>query len=152
MAPYIALAGGYLTDANATSECNFCAMSSTDTFLAAFNIYFSNRWRDFGLMWVYVIFNIFGAIFLYWLARVPKNNKKEEDEDGLQRSTTTQTNITRQLTGVERTRTNVSQKFPQPEPVFNSAEKERVDGSPLGSSAPLTHSDSTRVPSLESAK
>ncbi len=70
MTPYISAAGGYLTNPNATSDCSFCSISSTNTFLAAFNIYYKTRWRDFGLMWVYIIFNVFAALGLYWLARV----------------------------------------------------------------------------------
>ncbi len=31
---------------------------------------------------MYVVFNIFGAIFLYWLIRVPKNTGKEEAPTG----------------------------------------------------------------------
>ncbi|KAK4551925.1 Multidrug resistance protein [Recurvomyces mirabilis] len=36
----------------------------------------SDRWRDFGLMSVYVGFNVFGAIFLYWFFRVRKASGK----------------------------------------------------------------------------
>jgi flagellar biosynthesis/type III secretory pathway M-ring protein FliF/YscJ len=39
------------------------------------------RWRNFGLLWVYVVFNIFAAVFFYWLARVPKNKGKEQAEE-----------------------------------------------------------------------
>lgn len=34
---------------------------------------------SFGLMWVYIIFNIFGALVLYWLVRVPKKAKAEKE-------------------------------------------------------------------------
>jgi ABC-type multidrug transport system permease subunit len=36
----------------------------------------ADRWRNFGLLFVYVAFNVFGALFLYWLTRVPKKAKK----------------------------------------------------------------------------
>lgn len=59
MAPYIQNAGGYLLNADATDSCNFCYISSSDTFLySSFNIQYSNHWRNFGLMWAYVIFNV----------------------------------------------------------------------------------------------
>jgi hypothetical protein len=32
-------------------------------------------------LWVYVVFNIFAAVFFYWLARVPKNKGKEQAEE-----------------------------------------------------------------------
>ncbi|WVQ84203.1 hypothetical protein IAT38_006354 [Cryptococcus sp. DSM 104549] len=87
MAGYMSMAGGYLVD-EAASVCEFCALSSTNVFLQKFGIYYSHKWRDFGIMWAFVISNIVGAIFFYWLARVPKNTGKEratasEPEDGL---------------------------------------------------------------------
>ncbi|KAL2006612.1 hypothetical protein VTN00DRAFT_9280 [Thermoascus crustaceus] len=75
MGPFIEMAGGYLSDPDATSNCGFCQMSSTDTYLAMVSSHFSDAWRNFGLMWVYIAFNIAGAVFIYWLARVPKRAK-----------------------------------------------------------------------------
>jgi len=81
--PYIATAGGYLTNATkgATSNCQFCTVSDTNIFLASLNSYYSHRWRNFGFMWVYIGFNIAGAVFLYWLVRVPKKAKKKEKKE-----------------------------------------------------------------------
>ncbi|OWZ43068.1 ATP-binding cassette transporter [Cryptococcus neoformans var. grubii Br795] len=78
MSTYISNYGGYLVNENATTACEFCSMSSTNTFLAQFNIHYSNKWRDFGLLWAYVVFNIIAAVGIYWLARVPKNTGKEQ--------------------------------------------------------------------------
>jgi ABC-type multidrug transport system permease subunit len=75
MQPYIAMAGGYLQDPNAMGQCQFCQLDSTDMFLQSMNIDWDNRWRHFGLLWVYVAFNAAAAVFLYWLARVPKGKK-----------------------------------------------------------------------------
>ncbi|OOF95383.1 hypothetical protein ASPCADRAFT_207854 [Aspergillus carbonarius ITEM 5010] len=75
MADYINTYGGYLEDPSATSNCSFCSISSTDAYLAQVSSYFSDAWRNFGLMWVYIVFNIFAAVFIYWLARVPKSQK-----------------------------------------------------------------------------
>ncbi|KAF3390870.1 Multidrug resistance protein CDR1 [Talaromyces pinophilus] len=75
MSGYINAAGGYLLEPNATSNCQYCTISSTDTYLAAINTYFSQAWRNFGLIWVFIIFNIAGATLIYWLARVPKGKK-----------------------------------------------------------------------------
>jgi ATP-binding cassette subfamily G (WHITE) protein 2 (PDR) len=78
--PYISAAGGYVTQAtmNATENCQLCPMSDTNIFLSQISSSYSHRWRNFGLMWVYIVFNVFGAIFLYWLARVPKGKKTKE--------------------------------------------------------------------------
>ncbi|KAH6849603.1 ABC-2 type transporter-domain-containing protein [Chaetomium sp. MPI-CAGE-AT-0009] len=77
MADYISAAGGHLimSSGESTDECRFCTISNTNAFLASINVDFENRWRNFGFLWVFIIFNIVAAAFLYWLARVPKNRK-----------------------------------------------------------------------------
>ena len=42
MTPYISYAGGYLLDPAATDECTFCAIQSTNIFLAQFDILYSD--------------------------------------------------------------------------------------------------------------
>nr|AET72446.1 ATP-binding cassette transporter ifT1 [Cordyceps fumosorosea] len=83
---YIDKVGGKVLNENATQDCQFCTISDTNTYLAGVNSYYKDRWRNFGILWVYVIFNIFAALFIYWLARVPKKNglknKKEESKKG----------------------------------------------------------------------
>lgn len=77
MEGYISQAGGYLRDAQATGECNYCQIDSTSQFLETISASWENRWRDFGLLWVYVAFNIAAAVFLYWFCRVPKTKKSK---------------------------------------------------------------------------
>ncbi|KAL7962226.1 ABC-2 type transporter domain-containing protein [Trichoderma compactum] len=72
---------GNLTNPDATDECIYCSMSETNTYLAAVGSYYSERWRNFGLMWVYIIFNIAAALFVYWLARVPKKQLKKTKKE-----------------------------------------------------------------------
>lgn len=85
MAPYIGVVGGYLRDGTkeSTSECQYCPMDETNTFLASVGSNYDDRWMNFGLGWVYIVFNIFAALFLYWLVRVPKKGglfgKKKQD-------------------------------------------------------------------------
>ncbi|KAE8154043.1 ABC-2 type transporter-domain-containing protein [Aspergillus avenaceus] len=76
MQDYMSNYGGYLLDSGARDSCQYCAMGETNQFLSNVNINFSERWRNFGLMWVYVAFNTVAAVFLYWLCRVPKGKKK----------------------------------------------------------------------------
>ncbi|KAF2718209.1 ATP-binding cassette multidrug transporter [Polychaeton citri CBS 116435] len=73
-------AGGYLQNPNDTSDCSYCTYSSTDFFLSQISSSYSNAWRDFGILWAFIIFNLFAALGLYWLARVPKNQKKKMQE------------------------------------------------------------------------
>ena len=80
LAPYREIYGGYLEAGTAQSltECSFCQIRDTNSFLAAVAVNPNNMWRDFGIMWVYIFFNVCGAILLYWWIRVPKGGKHEE--------------------------------------------------------------------------
>jgi len=76
MQEYIQVFGGRLVDSgegNTNTTCQFCPISDTNTFLAGVSSNYNDRWRNFGLLWVYVLFNVCGAMFVYWLARMPKS-------------------------------------------------------------------------------
>uniref|UniRef100_A0A0W0GAH4 ABC transporter domain-containing protein n=1 Tax=Moniliophthora roreri TaxID=221103 RepID=A0A0W0GAH4_MONRR len=75
LSDFMSSAGGRLLDPNSMTQCTFCPVTSTNAILAAFGSSYANRWRNFGLMWVYVVFNFCAVFFLYWLARVPKKSK-----------------------------------------------------------------------------
>lgn len=79
MATYISRAGGKVYNPNATSNCQFCSATSTNDFLTSLFINYSDRWRNFGFMWVYIITNVVGCILFYWLARVPKKGRKKQE-------------------------------------------------------------------------
>ncbi|KAH8703208.1 putative ABC transporter [Talaromyces proteolyticus] len=81
MGPYISQVGGYLQNDAATDNCSFCSVKDTNTFLGSVSINPADTWRNFGLLWVFIVFNVFGALFLYWLARVPKNNGRKVKEE-----------------------------------------------------------------------
>lgn len=74
MADYMAVAPGHLSNPNATSSCEFCSLSVADQYLASVNIYWSERWRNFGIFWAYVVFDIAVAVMLYYCFRVKKWN------------------------------------------------------------------------------
>ncbi|KAM0756056.1 putative ABC transporter [Meredithblackwellia eburnea MCA 4105] len=86
MAQYIRNYGGELYgDKLSTTMCEFCGSTFTDSYLALLGMSFKDAWRNFGLLWVYIIFNIAAAVFLYWIARVPKKRgekafKREKKE------------------------------------------------------------------------
>lgn len=79
--PYLSAAGGYLQDPSATDNCQFCSIEDTNTFLDAIGLSYNNAWRDYGILWAYIIFNIFAAVGIYWLARVPKKSKHRKAEE-----------------------------------------------------------------------
>ena len=86
MQAYMARAGGYLQEgtAQSTDNCSFCQIDSTNSFLAQIATDPSHKWRDFGIMWAYIIVNVFGAIAFYWWVRVPKTPKNKEETGGQQ--------------------------------------------------------------------
>ena len=44
-------------------------------YLAAVNISYADRWRNFGIMWAYIVVNVVGAVAFYYFIRVPKKSK-----------------------------------------------------------------------------
>jgi ABC-type multidrug transport system permease subunit len=76
LSDFAAAAGGRVMDLNATSECHYCPIANTNGFLAGLGLSYENRWRDFGIGWAYVFFNIAASLTLYWLLRMPKGKRK----------------------------------------------------------------------------
>jgi ABC-type multidrug transport system permease subunit len=74
LASYLEVAPGHLQNPPATSDCHYCALSNADQYISGVEIYWSQRWRNFGIVWVFVFFNIFMAIVLYWVFRIKKWN------------------------------------------------------------------------------
>ncbi|RNJ55743.1 hypothetical protein D7B24_008171 [Verticillium nonalfalfae] len=75
---YLTQNGGYL-DNPQSSDCSYCSMSNTNEYLSSISVNFANRWRDFGIMWAFCMFNTSLAFLFYWLARVPKKQKAKKD-------------------------------------------------------------------------
>jgi ATP-binding cassette subfamily G (WHITE) protein 2 (PDR) len=78
MTNYTLAAGGRVYNPEATSDCQYCTMDDTNAFLSAINSNYDDRWRNFGLLIVYIAVNIAGALFFYWLARVPKKGRSKK--------------------------------------------------------------------------
>ncbi|PYH89265.1 P-loop containing nucleoside triphosphate hydrolase protein [Aspergillus ellipticus CBS 707.79] len=72
---YIEQVGGYLADADAVTSCRDCRAKETNVILRTVGVEHGSRWRDLGILWVYVLFNVVGALAGYWLARVPRGRK-----------------------------------------------------------------------------
>ncbi|GAM42345.1 xenobiotic-transporting ATPase [Talaromyces pinophilus] len=71
---YLAVAPGTLYNYNATSDCQYCSLQSANQVLAGSNIYPDQRWLNWGIGWAYIVFNIFGAVALYYAFRVKHYN------------------------------------------------------------------------------
>lgn len=73
--PLLEQAPGTLQNPDATSQCRYCGVSNADQLLAGSDIFWSERFRNFGIMWAYIAFNIFMAVLLYYLFRVKRWHK-----------------------------------------------------------------------------
>lgn len=73
--PYLSRAPGQLQNPEDTSDCRYCGVRQADQFLAASNIFYSERWRNFALLWAYIGFNVVVAVGSYYIFRVRKWKK-----------------------------------------------------------------------------
>lgn len=76
LAPFVERAEGVLQNPNDTTDCRYCPFTVADQYLAPSKIFWSERWRNYGIMWAYIVFNIFMAVTLYYLFRVKKWNPR----------------------------------------------------------------------------
>ncbi|CZR65741.1 probable multidrug resistance protein CDR1 [Phialocephala subalpina] len=84
LAPYINILGGYLQPSTeGSARCEFCPYGNTDQYLALLDMHYDQSWRNFGILWVFILFNVCFAFFVYWLVRVPKKwSLKGKDRRG----------------------------------------------------------------------
>ncbi|CAK7901271.1 pleiotropic ABC efflux transporter of multiple drugs Cdr1p [[Candida] anglica] len=75
MQDYIGVAGGYLVDPQAVGQCQYCTIAETNTFLSAVGSVYTRRAQDIGIFSAFIIINMIGTVFFYWLARVPRGSK-----------------------------------------------------------------------------
>ena len=73
MAKYIqGGAPGSLLNPEATNGCEYCPLRNADQFLARSWIDPADGTRNFGILFVYLLFNVCAAVGLYWLFRVKR--------------------------------------------------------------------------------
>ncbi|KAK4184983.1 ZEB2-regulated ABC transporter 1 [Podospora australis] len=72
LGPFAEAAGGRVLNPVGREMCEYCPLGTTNDFLRRFELDYETRWRDFGLVWVYILVNIGLALGLYWVFRVPK--------------------------------------------------------------------------------
>ncbi|OQE05791.1 hypothetical protein PENVUL_c022G01623 [Penicillium vulpinum] len=63
---YAEKAGGYVRDVG-NGMCSFCQYSNGGQWAKSFNVFYSHKWRDYGILWAFIIFN-FALVFAFsWL-------------------------------------------------------------------------------------
>jgi ABC-type multidrug transport system permease subunit len=76
LSPYVEVAGGQGINPGETSNCQYCALTTADQYLARSNYFYEYRWRNWGIGWAYVVFNAVVAMVLYWAFRVRWRKRK----------------------------------------------------------------------------
>ncbi|EXJ74638.1 ATPase [Cladophialophora psammophila CBS 110553] len=69
---YMATASGEVYNPSATVDCQYCPLTTSDQFLALSSISWGTRWRNFGIIWAYVCFNVILTMAFYYAFRVKK--------------------------------------------------------------------------------
>jgi ABC-type multidrug transport system permease subunit len=75
MASYLASNSGFLLQTNPGEQCQFCPSDTADDFLASIDASFGERWMNFGLVLVFIAFNIAATFLLYYVFRIPRSKK-----------------------------------------------------------------------------
>ncbi|PWY89089.1 hypothetical protein BO70DRAFT_330889 [Aspergillus heteromorphus CBS 117.55] len=70
-----------LLNPDASADCQVCTFSTTNQYLTAMSMNYSDLWRNVGILFVYIVFNAVAAVFLYWLIRVPKKKSVKDKKD-----------------------------------------------------------------------
>ncbi len=74
MATFFSSGGfGYITNPDAALNCEYCRYLNGDQYLATINIYWESRWRDFGYLCAYILFNFAMVFFFTWAFRIRSN-------------------------------------------------------------------------------
>ena len=68
--PYFNFGTGYIANPQATSDCEYCLYKVGDEYLTHLEASYSYLWRNFGFLWAYIIFNIFGMMAVYYVVQV----------------------------------------------------------------------------------
>jgi ABC-type multidrug transport system permease subunit len=73
-AAYIEANGGYLRNNETTTECQYCPYTMQEQVVIQYGIKWNQHWRDFGIAWIYIIFNTGFMLVGYWYFRVLGKN------------------------------------------------------------------------------
>ncbi|KAG0701458.1 ABC-2 type transporter-domain-containing protein [Suillus ampliporus] len=71
MGPFMEFAGGYLTNPNTTEGCQYCPYTTANQYMySRFNIQYSDHWRNLGIVFGFVAFNIIAIFWFTYFMRI----------------------------------------------------------------------------------
>ncbi|KAH8679388.1 ABC-2 type transporter-domain-containing protein [Ilyonectria robusta] len=76
LSAFLSEAAGSLQNPEDTEQCRYCSLTVADQYLAGNKIVYTERWRNFGIMWAFILFNVFIAVVTYYAFRVKTWNFK----------------------------------------------------------------------------
>lgn len=65
-----------LQNPNDSYGCRICSLGVADEFLAGSGISWNQRWRNFGVVWAFIVFNFTMAFVSYWMFRTRHLHRK----------------------------------------------------------------------------
>jgi ABC-type multidrug transport system permease subunit len=74
---FVAQNAGQILNPNATSACEYCKYATGDEYLTTVSMQYGDRWRNFGFMFAYIIFNIFAAFLFFYMTKVARFSLKQ---------------------------------------------------------------------------
>ncbi|OWB74169.1 hypothetical protein B5S31_g3950 [[Candida] boidinii] len=70
LSTYVDNNGGYIANPDEDTQCKYCPYRLQSDVVLQYDIKWSYRWRNFGIAWIYIVFN-FGAMLVgYYVVRV----------------------------------------------------------------------------------
>ncbi|CAI4057848.1 hypothetical protein SKDZ_04G2390 [Saccharomyces kudriavzevii ZP591] len=74
MKQFLEKSTGYIENPDATSDCAYCIYEVGDNYLTHISSKYSYLWRNFGIYWIYIFFNIIAMICVYYLFHVRQSS------------------------------------------------------------------------------
>ncbi|CAI4037900.1 hypothetical protein SMKI_04G2360 [Saccharomyces mikatae IFO 1815] len=74
MKPFLEKATGYIENPDATSDCAYCIYEVGDNYLSHISSKYSYLWRNFGIYWIYIFFNIIAMVCVYYIFHVRQSS------------------------------------------------------------------------------
>lgn len=75
MATFLSNVGGTVLDPTTSGTCGYCPMANANEYLARIHANIDEGWRNFGIIFAYIGFNIIGAMAIFYFVRMPKAPK-----------------------------------------------------------------------------
>lgn len=81
LAPYLNENGGVVQNPlESVDLCEYCSITSANEYLETIHSRLSDGWRNFGIMWAYVFFNVLCALAIFYFIRLPKVPKPKSSK------------------------------------------------------------------------